>query len=191
MTANKSTTRGGARAYTLEKVWELIADGGVGAFSMRDVATTAGVSLGTVTHHFGSRERLVDEAFAALAERYSTIGHVAITSSRSGSHNEACNTLIYALHHLWGERAITLAAAELRTHAARSAAARECAESVTEICRLVVAELHRITDRTGTPPSQVVDLLDTAAVRLAVRHQSPDNFRVAIRRHVNNVYVYA
>ncbi len=176
----------------LTRVWELIADGGVGAFSMRDAAAAAGVSVGTVTHHFANRERLVDEAFAALVERHDTIGRVAITSSRTGTREEARTTLVYALHHLWGERTITLAGAELRIHATRSHAARASADAMADICRNVISELHRITDRatTSTTPSQAVDLLDAAAVRLAVGHQSADNFRVAIRRHVNNLYVH-
>ncbi|TSD93035.1 TetR/AcrR family transcriptional regulator [Skermania sp. ID1734] len=186
VTANRSTTRGSARGETLARVWGLIANGGVGAFSIRDAAIAAGVSSGTVTHHFVNRERLVDEAFAALAERHDAIGRVAIISSRSGTRDEARTTLVYALHHLWGERTITLAAAELRVHATRSRAARESAESVADTCRSVVGELHRVTERTMTTPTQAVDLLDAAALRLAVRHQSPENFRVAIRRHVNS-----
>lgn len=175
----------------MARVWELIADGGVGAFSIRDAAAVAGVSSGTITYHFASRERLVDEAFAALAERYETIGRVAITSSRSATRDEASATLVYALHHLWGERTIALAAAELRVHATRSRAARESADSISGICRSVVGELHRVADRVRTTPTQAVDLLDVAAIRLAVRHQSADNFRVAIRRHVNNLYVHS
>lgn len=190
VTANRSTTRGDAREEVLARVWELIADGGVGAFSMRDVAAATGVSVGTVTYHFANRERLVDEAFTALAERHDAIGRVAITSSRTGTRDEARTTLVYALHHLWGERTITLAAAELRIHATRSRAARESADIVAGICRHVVGELHRITDRSGTTPTQAVDLLDVAALRLAVGHQSADNFRVAIRRHVNNLYIH-
>ncbi|MFD0837584.1 TetR/AcrR family transcriptional regulator [Williamsia serinedens] len=189
--ADQSLRRGRAREDILARVWELIADGGVGAFSIRDAAAVAGVSSGTITYHFASRERLVDEAFAALAERYETIGRVAITSSRSGTRDEASATLVYALHHLWGERTITLAAAELRVHATRSRAARGSAESISGICRSVVGELHRVTDRVGTTPRQAVDLLDVAAIRLAVRHQSADNFRVAIRRHVNSLYVHS
>ena len=192
MTANRSTTRGDARAEVLARVWELIANGGVGAFSIRDVAAATDVSVGTVTYHFANRERLVDEAFAALAERHDTIAQVAITSARSGTRDEARTTLLYALHHLWGERAITLAAAELRIHATRSRAARASADAVAATCRRVVAELHRILDRpsVSTTPSQAVDLLDAAAVRLAAGHHSADNFRVAVRRHVNGLYLH-
>ncbi|MBE7195705.1 MAG: TetR/AcrR family transcriptional regulator [Gordonia polyisoprenivorans] len=193
MVANRSTTRGSAREETLARVWDLIAAGGVGAFSIRDAAAASGVSVGTVTYHFANRERLVDGAFAALAERHDTIARVAITSARTGTRDEARTTLVYALHHLWGERTITLAAAELRIHATRSRAARASADAVAGACRSVVAELHRIIDRppVSTTPSQAVDLLDAAAVRLAVGHQSADNFRVAVRRHVNGLYLHS
>ena len=191
--ANRSTTRGSARQEMLAQVWERIADGGVGAFSIRDVAAATGVSVGTVTYHFANRERLLDEAFAALAERHDTIARVAITSARNGTRDEARTTLIYALHHLWGERTISLAAAELRIHATRSQAARASADSVAATGRSVVGELHRIAERppVSTTPSQAVDLLDAAAVRLAVGHQSTDNFRVAVRRYVNDLYVHS
>ena len=192
VTANRSTARGSARGEVLARAWDLIADGGVGAFSIRDAAAATGVSVGTVTYHFANRERLLDEAFTALAERHDTIARVAITSARTGTRDEARTTLVYALHHLWGERTITLAAAELRIHATRSRAARASAEAVADTCRSVVAELHRITDRPPvSTPSQAVDLLDAAAVRLAVGHRSTDNFRVAVRRHVNGLYLHS
>ena len=191
MADDRSSTPGGARTDILTGVWDLIAAGGVGGFSIRDAAAAAGVSAGTVTYYFSNRERLLEETFIALAARHNAIGAVAITSSRSGTDDTARDTLVYALHHLWGERAITLAAAELRTHAARSRAACDCADVVAGTCRRVVDELHRVTNepRTRAAVAGVVDLLDAEAIRLAVRHQSPKTFRVAVRRHVNDLYL--
>jgi TetR/AcrR family transcriptional regulator, regulator of biofilm formation and stress response len=53
----------------LEATLRLIGRGGPQAVTHRRVAAEAGVSLGAITHHFGNREALVENALRLLAQR--------------------------------------------------------------------------------------------------------------------------
>ncbi|MFP5319421.1 MAG: TetR/AcrR family transcriptional regulator [Acidimicrobiia bacterium] len=50
------------RQALVEGVTECIREGGVGAASSRAIAAAAGVNLGAITYHFGSKDDLVAEA---------------------------------------------------------------------------------------------------------------------------------
>ncbi len=57
-----------SRVTIVVAVWHLIAHGGIEAVTFRRVAEQAGVSVGRVQHHFGSRDQLVREACVAMVE---------------------------------------------------------------------------------------------------------------------------
>lgn len=57
----------------LEATLRLIGTGGPQAVTHRSVAAEAGVSLGAITHHFVSRDALVENALRLLAERETTM----------------------------------------------------------------------------------------------------------------------
>ena len=57
-----------SREAILIAVWTLMARGGVEAVTFRRVAEHAGVSVGSVQHHFGTRYELVRASCAALVE---------------------------------------------------------------------------------------------------------------------------
>ncbi|MEW5991362.1 MAG: TetR family transcriptional regulator [Chloroflexota bacterium] len=59
----RRTIRGSARTAILGATLELIASHGIDAVTHRRVAERAGVSPGSTTHHFSSREELLREAF--------------------------------------------------------------------------------------------------------------------------------
>jgi AcrR family transcriptional regulator len=48
----------------------LLAEAGFAAFTLQSVAARAEVLYGTVTHHYGTRDRLVEAMLEALKERY-------------------------------------------------------------------------------------------------------------------------
>lgn len=58
-----ATPRGTARDAILQATLRVIAEDGVDAVTHRRVADQAGVSLGSTTHHFASREALLRESF--------------------------------------------------------------------------------------------------------------------------------
>ena len=63
MTAKQRPGRGYARTAILGATLEIIASDGIDAVTHRRVAEQAGVSPGSTTHHFSSREDLLREAF--------------------------------------------------------------------------------------------------------------------------------
>ena len=63
MPARRRTIRGSARKAILWATLEIIASHGIDAVTHRRVAERAGVSPGSTTHHFASREDLLREAF--------------------------------------------------------------------------------------------------------------------------------
>lgn len=58
----------GSRRSIVLAVWELIARHGIESVTFRRVAARAGVSVGRVQHHYGTREALVRAACAAMIE---------------------------------------------------------------------------------------------------------------------------
>lgn len=63
MTAKQRPGRGYARTAILGATLEIISKSGIDAVTHRRVAEQAGVSPGSTTHHFSSREDLLREAF--------------------------------------------------------------------------------------------------------------------------------
>jgi AcrR family transcriptional regulator len=63
MPARTRTVRGSARSAILMATLDIVADQGIDAVTHRRVAERAGVSPGSTTHHFASREDLLTEAF--------------------------------------------------------------------------------------------------------------------------------
>lgn len=57
-----------SRAAIVAAVWRLIAGGGIEAVTYRRVAEQAGVSVGRVQHHFGTRDLLVRAACVAMID---------------------------------------------------------------------------------------------------------------------------
>lgn len=58
------------RAMVLEAAARLIADEGLAAATMRRIAESAGISLGTLTHHFASVDSLLAETLERCSERF-------------------------------------------------------------------------------------------------------------------------
>ena len=70
MTSSSLTTSQAARrGRVIEAALTLGADGGYDAVQMRDVATTAGVALGTIYRYFSSKDHLLAEVRARLRQQ--------------------------------------------------------------------------------------------------------------------------
>ena len=57
-----------SRSEIIKAVWILIAHGGIEGVTFRRVAEQAGVSVGRVQHHFGTRDSLVRAACIAMID---------------------------------------------------------------------------------------------------------------------------
>ncbi|HEX3445632.1 MAG TPA: TetR/AcrR family transcriptional regulator [Chthoniobacterales bacterium] len=67
-TAPANHARTATRTTLLDAAEQLFAANGIEGTSVRDITTAAGTSLGAVTYHFGSKDRLVLEVFARRLE---------------------------------------------------------------------------------------------------------------------------
>jgi AcrR family transcriptional regulator len=56
----------------LDALIELLATRGPDALSIRNVASAAGVSVGAVQHHFGTKEKLLQAAMLTVEERFAS-----------------------------------------------------------------------------------------------------------------------
>lgn len=61
-------TEGDSRTQIVQAVWAVIAAEGIEGVSMRSVARAAGVSVGRIQHHFGSRADLVRASARAMID---------------------------------------------------------------------------------------------------------------------------
>ncbi|KPI13449.1 transcriptional regulator, TetR family [Actinobacteria bacterium OK074] len=83
------------RRLIVEAAVPLIGERGYASVGVRDVAAAAGVSVGTVTYHFGSVQEILSEAMVLHIERYYTALSEAAQRATSGA--EALRLLVDAL----------------------------------------------------------------------------------------------
>ncbi|MFJ8937464.1 TetR/AcrR family transcriptional regulator [Streptomyces sp. NPDC102365] len=83
------------RRLIVEAAVPLIAERGYASVGVRDVAAAAGVSVGTVTYHFGSVQEIISEAMVLNIERYYAALNDAAQEASGGA--EALRLLIDAL----------------------------------------------------------------------------------------------
>lgn len=83
------------RRLIVEAAVPLIAERGYASVGVRDVAAAAGVSVGTVTYHFGSVQEILSEAMVLHIERY--YAALSETAERATSGAEALRLLVDAL----------------------------------------------------------------------------------------------
>jgi AcrR family transcriptional regulator len=83
------------RRLIVEAAVPLIAERGYASVGVRDVAAAAGVSVGTVTYHFGSVQEILSEAMVLHIERYYAALSEAAERATSGA--EGLRLLVDAL----------------------------------------------------------------------------------------------
>lgn len=83
------------RRLIIEAAVPLVAERGSAGVGVRDVAAAAGVSVGTVTYHFGSVQEVLSEATVLHMERYYASLSDAVGRAPSGA--EGLRLLIHAL----------------------------------------------------------------------------------------------
>ena len=83
------------RRLIVEAAVPLIAERGYASVGVRDVAGAAGVSVGTVTYHFGSVQEILSEAMVLQIERYYAALSEAADQANNGA--EGLRLLVDAL----------------------------------------------------------------------------------------------
>ncbi|HEY7053018.1 MAG TPA: TetR/AcrR family transcriptional regulator [Mycobacterium sp.] len=142
----------GNRDDLLEAAIVCLRERGFGGTRARDLASTAGVSLGAIRYHFGSTEGLLNEAIAESSRRW-------IQSSMT---NAATGLEVATdLYRVFDEnRALFVGFVEAFAHAQRSASARsQLAELYDEFRRAIAAVLPD-GPHTESVASVVIALVD-------------------------------
>lgn len=92
---NKTETRRGeAREEILRSVLELIADSGIESVTHRSAASKTGVSPGTVTYHFSTRDDLIDAALTQYVSEYQAGLAEAVANSPISGREELLGFLV-------------------------------------------------------------------------------------------------
>jgi len=90
------------RAAIIDAAIEVISRSGLAGARLKDVAAEAKVSVGTVQHYFGSKEKLVDEAlYSIAADTVNAILRSSQAASSQTAWEELCGML--ATYREWGD----------------------------------------------------------------------------------------
>jgi AcrR family transcriptional regulator len=114
----------GNKDALLEAALVCLRERGFGGTRARDLASTAGVSLGAITYHFGSTEGLLNEAVAESSRRWLSgfqASMAAATNAAAGLEGVATD----GYREFEANRALLIGIVEALAHAQRSSAARE------------------------------------------------------------------
>jgi AcrR family transcriptional regulator len=121
-TRNRAAT--GNRAALIEAAIVCLRDRGFGRTTARDLAQTAGVSLGAIGYHFGSTEALLNEAIAESSRRWIRSFRESLAASgRDASANFAAQADIL-FETFAAYRELLIGFVEAFAHAQRSPVAR-------------------------------------------------------------------
>jgi AcrR family transcriptional regulator len=136
----------GNREALLEAAIVCLRDRGYGGTRARDLASTAGVSLGAIRYHFGSTEALLNEAIAESSRRWISgfqASMAAAADAAAGLEDTAAD--IYLTFE--DNRALLTGFVEALAHARRSDAARDqLAGYYDEFRREIAAALQSTPD---------------------------------------------
>lgn len=97
----------------LEVAAELFADRGFDGVSVRDITGKAGVNLGALTYHFGTKERLFAELISQKAEPLMLIGRNIVASRKTPPEKLEEMMEAYAMYILHDEPALKCLFAEM------------------------------------------------------------------------------
>lgn len=131
----------------LDAVLRVVAKGGVDAVRYRTVAEEAGVSLGTVSYHYRSREDLLRAALTHYLHENTQALHALRDAMSAQSLDDAAQYMVALVQHDFADpRRRVVAEYEMMVFAARDA---QVAEALERFERAMVAELAHALEALG------------------------------------------
>ena len=116
----------GNREALLEAAIICLRERGYGGIRARDLAATAGVSLGAIRYHFGSMEALLNTAIGETSRRWMDGFQSSLSTAAAADSPSPTASVVRMLYRVFGDNEDLLAGyAEVFAHAQRSATARE------------------------------------------------------------------
>jgi AcrR family transcriptional regulator len=173
----------GNREALLEAATVCLRERGFGATRARDLASTAGVSLGAIRYHFGSTEGLLNEAVAECARRWVN-GFQSSMAAAADKTAQLDSMTADAYRAFDLNRALLVGFVEAFAHAQRSTAAREQLGGMyDELRQGIVAVLGDKSSDAESVASLLIALIDGLMLQWLVapdRCPSPEMLRRAV-----------
>jgi AcrR family transcriptional regulator len=173
----------GNREALLEAAIVCLRERGFGGTRARDLASTAGVSLGAIRYHFGSTEGLLNEAVAECARRWVT-GFQSSMAAATDKDAQLDSMSADAYRAFDVNRALLVGFIEAFAHAQRSAAAREQLGRIyDELRQGIVAVLSDTRPNAEGVASLLIALIDGLMLQWLLapdRCPSPEMLRRAL-----------
>ncbi|MGO4957435.1 TetR/AcrR family transcriptional regulator [Luteococcus sp. Sow4_B9] len=173
----------------IEAVWQVIATQGLAQVSMRSVAAAAGVSVGRVQHHFGTKAELVR---ASVTEMLSAAeqGHPE-ASGQPGKPETLWSLLTHSLTPAHASRAgVSVFYAYVAASVTDPWIAEQLADAKRGQIRLVAACLPDLETNTATrerTAEQLVALADGCTQAVYLGHLSPELAAAHIRQAIDGL----
>jgi AcrR family transcriptional regulator len=166
----------GNREALLEAAIVCLRERGFGGTRARDLASTAGVSLGAIRYHFGSTEALLNEAVAESARRWISSFQASMATATSAA--EGLEGTAADLYQVFEEnRALLVGFVEAFARAQRSTAARDqLAVAYDEFRRAIVDALRPRSSDAESVASILMALVDGLMIQwLLAPERCPDS----------------
>lgn len=184
MTYKHPVQRGRGRHELIAATLRLIAQQGLHATTLRDIAADAGLSLGSTTYHFAARDSLMTGALEVHVAATEHLVDQAVAVSRERRDACADGGVHLAVTALLADRAQVIIRHELRLEATRNPAYRELHARSRAAVRRAVA----VSRSTAAAVNTLAAALEEAAIEAAVDHGDPATFAVAMTGHLDQVF---
>ncbi len=190
MIQRQRVKRGTGRDELIAAALRLIADRGLHAVTMRDIAGKAGLSLGSTTYHFADRAELIRAAFAVYVADVESLVTEAVATSRKRRDVRADGGVHAALRRLFTDRRQVLVRSELRLEATRDDVLHELHRRCREAVQALVAAALRAEHQPAGADAVWVALatLDAAAVDTAGDHHDPVEFAASMDAYLAGAF---
>jgi AcrR family transcriptional regulator len=173
----------GNREALLEAAIVCLRERGFGGTRARDLAGTAGVSLGAIRYHFGSTEALLNAAIAESSRRWVKSFQTSMAAAAPDAETGVANAIDGLYDVFDAHRALLAGFVEAFAHAQRSSTARrELAGYYDEFRRAIAAALggYPGADSVASILMALVDGLMVQWILDPARRPDPDVLRRAV-----------
>ncbi|WP_040510383.1 TetR/AcrR family transcriptional regulator [Gordonia soli] len=167
--------RGSGRGRLLDAAIELIATKGLHALTLRDVAKTAGMSLGSTTYHFADRTLLIGAAVQRYAEDEISRVDAAVEAwdPESGTAEDLVAAMFVELGHSFTQPGSVIAQMEMYLESSRNPELSELSKRlIAAFEKLIVKALTEMgvaEDQAAKRAARVIIYADGLAIQSAAR----------------------
>lgn len=189
MTYKHPVKRGRGRHELIAATLRLIAQQGLHATTLRDIAADSRLSLGSTTYHFADRDSLMVGALEVhVADTEQLVDH-AVTISREQRDVRADGGVHSVVAALLADRAQVIIRNELRLEATRNTAYREFHARSRDAIRRALADALLVDSRpTAAAVDQLAAALEDAAIEAAIDHRDPGTFTAAMTGQLDEMF---